>query len=204
MGDGSYLYFVRYTEIHARVRRRHCIIHFQQSVRFVAIDLRDQRRGLSARHYRVNDSLSSRCRRIYPHSIGTRLIDGNWYVCDYVVVFLLDTRCGQMERIHRSNSVEPYRGILVQRCRPSLCLYRIVFSITAKERRPVSVELMSQCSVDLAGDARVEILRLHDHRLDAELRQLLLDRRSQTLLPLWRSPWCVKRTTWARYEHFRW
>jgi hypothetical protein len=29
---------------------------------------------------------SSRCRRVYPDSIGTRLIDGNWYVCDYVVV----------------------------------------------------------------------------------------------------------------------
>src|SRR6266511_5371411 len=49
MGDGSYLCFVRHTEIHAPVRRRHCIIHFQQSVRFVAVYLRDQRRGLSAR-----------------------------------------------------------------------------------------------------------------------------------------------------------
>ena len=137
--------FVRHTEIHAPVRRRHCIIHFQQSVRFVAVYLRDQRRGLSARHYRVNDSRSSRCRRIYPDSIGTRLIDGNWYVCDYVVVFLLDTRCRQMERIHRPNSVEPHRGILVQRCRPSLCLYRVVFGITAKESRPASVELMSRC-----------------------------------------------------------
>src|SRR5258708_7456073 len=29
--------------------------------------------------------------------------------------------------------------------------------------------------VDLAGEARVEILRPHDHRLDAELRELLLD-----------------------------
>src|SRR5216684_2007647 len=145
MGDGSYLCFVRHTEIHAPVRRRHCIIHFQQSVRFVAVYLRDQRRGLSARHYRVNDSRSSRCRRIYPDSIGTRLIDGTWYVCDYVVVFLLDTRCRQMERIHKPNSVEPHRGILVQRCRPSLCLYRVVFGITAKESRPSSVELMSRC-----------------------------------------------------------
>src|ERR1700716_2980203 len=144
MGDGSYLYFVRYTEIHAPGRRRHCVIHFQQSVRFVAVYLRDQRRGLSARHYRVNDSRSSRCRRIHPDSIGTRLIDGNWYVCDYVVVFLLDTRCRQMEPIHRPNSVEPYRGILVQRCRLSLCLYRVVFDITAKESRPTSVELMSR------------------------------------------------------------
>ena len=101
------------------------------------------RRGLSARHYRVNDSCYSRCRRIYPGSIGTRLIDGNWYVCDYMVVFLHHTRCRQMERIHRPNSVEPYRGILVQRCRPSLCLYRIVFGITAKENHPASVELMS-------------------------------------------------------------
>src|SRR5260221_1569346 len=143
MGDGSYLYFVRYTEIHAPVRTRHCIIHFQQSVRFLAVYLRDQRRSLSARHYRVNDSRSSRCRRIYPDSIGTRLIDGNWYVCDYVVVFLLDTRCRQMERINRPNSVEPYRGILVQRCRPSLCLYRVVFGFTAKESRPTSVELIS-------------------------------------------------------------
>src|SRR5260370_371325 len=152
MGDGSYLYFVRHTEIHARVRTRHCIIHFQQSVRFVAVYLRDQRRGLSARHYRVNDGRSSRCRRIYPDSIGTRLIDGNWYVCDYVVVFLLDTRCCQMEPIHRPNSVEPYRGILVQRCRPSLCLYRVVFGITAKESRPASVELMSRC---WRGDSRL-------------------------------------------------
>src|SRR5882757_5422018 len=146
MGDGSYLYFVRHTEIHPRVRTRHCIIHFQQSVRFVAIYLRDQRRGISARHYRVNDSRSSRCRRIYPDVIGTRLIDGNWYVCDYVVVFLLDTRCRQMERIHGPNSVDPNRRILVQRCRSSLCLYRVVFGITAKESRPASVELMSRCS----------------------------------------------------------
>ena len=87
----------------------------------------------------------SRCRRIYSDSIGTRLIDGNWYVCDYVVVFLLDARCRQMERIHRPNSVEPYRGILVQRYRPSLCLYRAVFGIVAKESRPASVELMSRC-----------------------------------------------------------
>jgi len=126
------------------VRRRHCIIHFQQSVRFVAVYLRDQRRGLSARHYRADDGRSARCRRVYPDSIGTRLIDGNWYVCDYLVVFLLDTRCRQMERIHRPNSVEPHRGILVQRCRPSLCLYRVVFGITAKESRPASVELMSR------------------------------------------------------------
>src|SRR6267142_6740594 len=152
MGDGSYLCFVRHTEIHAPVRRRHCIIHFQQSVRFVAVYLRDQRRGLSARHYRVNDSRSSRCRRIYPDSIGTRLIDGNWYVCDYVVVFLLDTRCRQMERLHRPNSVEPYGGFLVQRCRPSLGLYRGVFGITAKESRPASVELMSRC---WRGDSRL-------------------------------------------------
>src|SRR5882672_12242612 len=144
MGDGSYLYFVRYTEIHARGRARHCIIHFKQSVRFVAVYLRDQRRGLSARHYRVNDRRSSRCRRIYPDPIGTRLIDRNWHVCDYVVVFLLDTRCRQMERIHRPNSVEPYRGILVQRCRLSLCLYRAVSDITAEESRPTSVELMSR------------------------------------------------------------
>src|SRR5262249_8863555 len=93
MGDGSYLCFVRHTEIHTPVRCRHCIIYFQQSVRFVAVYLWDQRRGLSARYYRVNDSRSSRCRRIYPDSISTRLIDGNWYVRDYVVVFLLDTRC---------------------------------------------------------------------------------------------------------------
>ena len=62
-----------------------------------------------------------------------------------VVVFLLDTRCRQMERIHRPNSVEPHRGILVQGCRPSLCLYRAVFGITAKESCPPSVELMSRC-----------------------------------------------------------
>src|SRR4030088_3704562 len=114
MGDGSYLYFVRYTEIHAPGRRRHCVIHFQQSVRFVAVYLRDQRRGVSAWHYRVNVSRSSRCRRIYPDSI-TRLIDGNWYVCDYVVVFLLDTRCREMELITRPNSVTLYGEILVQR-----------------------------------------------------------------------------------------
>ena len=74
---------------------------------FVAVYLRDQRRGLSARHYRVDDSRSSRCRCVYPASIGTRLIDGNWYVCNYVVVFL-DTRCRPMERINRPNSVEPH------------------------------------------------------------------------------------------------
>jgi hypothetical protein len=61
---------------------------------------------LTTRHY-------SRCRRVYPDSIGTRLIDGNCYFCDYVVVFLLDTRCCQMEHIHRPNSLEPHRGILV-------------------------------------------------------------------------------------------
>ena len=144
MGYGSYLYFVRHIEIHAPVRRRHCIIHFQQSVGFVAIYLRDQRRGLSARDDRVDDSRCSRCRRVYPHSIGTRLIDGNWYVCDYVVVFLLDTGCRQMERVHRPNSVEPRRGILVQRRRSSVCLYRVVFGLTAKESHPASVELMSR------------------------------------------------------------
>src|SRR5215813_6780049 len=66
MGDGSHLCFVRHTEIHASVSRRHCIVLFQQSVRFVAVYLRDQRRGLSARHYRVNDSRSSRCRAFIP------------------------------------------------------------------------------------------------------------------------------------------
>src|SRR5437588_4115912 len=35
-------------------------------------------------------------------------------------------------------------GILVQRCRPSLCLYRVVFDITAKESRPTSVGLTSR------------------------------------------------------------
>src|SRR5262245_28557533 len=145
MGDGSHLCFVRHTEIYASVSRRHCIVHFQQSARFVAVYLRDQRRGLSARHYRVNDSRYSRCGRIYPDSIGTRLIDGNCYVCNFVVVFLLDTWCRQMERINRTNSVEPNRGILVQRCRLSLCLYRAVFGITAKEGHPASVELMSRC-----------------------------------------------------------
>jgi hypothetical protein len=144
MGDGSYLYLVRHTEIHALVRARHCIIHFQQSVRFVAVDPRDQRRGLSARHYRVDDGRYSRCRRIYPYSIGARLIDGNWYVRDYVVIFLLDTRRRQMERIHRPYSVEPQRGIPVQRCRPSVCLYCVVLGIPAKEGRPASVELMSR------------------------------------------------------------
>jgi len=124
---------------------RYCIIHFQQPGRFVAVYLRDQRRGLSARHYRVNDSRYARCRRIHPDPIYTRLIDGNWYVCDYVVLFLLDARCRQMEHIHRPNSMEPHRGILVQRCRPSLCLYRAVLGITAKESRPASVELMSWC-----------------------------------------------------------
>src|SRR6516165_6271425 len=158
MGDGSYLCFVRHTEIHAPVRRRHCIIHFQQSVRFVALYLRDQRRGLSARHYRVDDSHCSRCRCIYPDSIGTRVIDGNWYVCDYVAVFLLDTPCRQMELIHRSNSVEPYRGILVQRCRPSLCLYRVVFGITAKESRLASVELMSRCVMSWAFLPAINVL----------------------------------------------
>jgi hypothetical protein len=141
MGDGSYLYFVRHTEIHAPGRRRHCTLHFQQPVRFVAVYLRDQRRGLSARHYRVDDRSDSRCWCIYPASIGTRLIDGNWYVCDYVVVFLHDTRCRQMERIHGPNSVEPCRRILVQRCCPSLCLCRVIFGITAKASRPASVEL---------------------------------------------------------------
>src|SRR5262249_9069917 len=86
----------------------------------------------------------------YPDPICTRLIDGNWYVCDYVVLFLLDARCRQMERIHRPNSMEPHRGILVQRCRPSLCLYHAVFGITAKESRPASVELMSRCVMSWA------------------------------------------------------
>jgi Protein of unknown function, DUF417 len=93
--------------------------------------------------YGVNDSRSSRCRRIHPDSIGIRLVDGNWYVCDHVVVFLLDTRCRQMERIHRSNCVEPHRGIRVQGCRASLCLYRLVFGVTANESRFASLELMS-------------------------------------------------------------
>ena len=78
VGDGSYLYFIRNTEIHAPVRKRHCPLHFQQSVRLVAVYLRGQRRGLSARHHRVNDGRSSRGRRIHPDSIGTRLIAGNW------------------------------------------------------------------------------------------------------------------------------
>ena len=47
--------------------------------------------------------------------------------------------------IHRPNSVEPHRGILVQRCRPSLCLYRVIFGITAKENRAASVELTCRC-----------------------------------------------------------
>jgi hypothetical protein len=42
----------------------------------------------------------------------------------------------------------------VERWRPSLRLYRVVFGITAKESRPDSVELMSRCwrsaSADLA------------------------------------------------------
>ena len=154
-GHGSYwllgilrwvmvLIFVSFgIEIHAPVRRRLCIIHFQQSLRFLALYLRNQRRGLSARHCRVNDSRSSRCRRVYPDSIGTRLIDGNWYVRDYVVVFLHDARCRQMEPVHGPNSVEPHRGILVQRYRPSLCLHRVVSGITAEESRPASVELIS-------------------------------------------------------------
>ena len=33
---------------------------------------------------------------------------------------------------------------LFKRYRPSLCLYRVVFGITAKERRPASVGLMSR------------------------------------------------------------
>jgi hypothetical protein len=107
----------------------------------MAVYLRDQRRGLSARHYRVDNSRCSRRRRIYPNSIRTRLINGNWYVRDYVVFFLLDTRRRQMERIHRPNCVEPHRRILVQRYRSSLRLYRVVFGITAKENRPASVEL---------------------------------------------------------------
>src|SRR5262249_13773543 len=139
MGDGSYLYFVRHTEIHAAVRTRHCIVHFQQSARFVAVYLRDQRPGLSDWPYRVYDNCSSGCRSIYQDSIGPGLIDGNWFVCDYVVVFLLGTRCSQIEPVHRPNSVEPHRGILLQRCRPSLCLSRVVFGITAKESRPASV-----------------------------------------------------------------
>ena len=49
-----------------------------------------------------------------------------------------------MELVHRSNCVEPHRRILVQRCRASLCLHRVVFGITAKESRPASIELMSR------------------------------------------------------------
>jgi len=163
MGDGSYLHFIRHTEIHASVCSQHCIIHFQQSVRFVAVYLRNQRRGLSAGHYRVNDRHPSRCRRIYPNSIGTRLINGNWYVCDYVVVFLHDTRRRKMEPIRRPNSVESHRRILVQRCRPSLCLYRVVPDITAKESRPASIKLISRTFYDAgsaAGRWRLESSRL--------------------------------------------
>jgi uncharacterized membrane protein YkgB len=43
------------------------------------------------------------------------------------------------------STVESHRGILIQRCRPSLCLHRIVFGITAKESRPASVELTRRC-----------------------------------------------------------
>ena len=50
--------------------------------------------------------------------------------------FFFSTPCRQMERVHRPSSVEPHRGILIQRCCPSLCVYRVVFSITAKEGRP--------------------------------------------------------------------
>jgi uncharacterized membrane protein YkgB len=57
--------------------------------------------------------------------------------------FFSTTRCRQMEHIHRPNCVEPHRGILVQRCRASLCLYRLVFGVTANESRPASLELMS-------------------------------------------------------------
>jgi len=46
-----------------------------------------------------------------------------------------------MERVHRPSSVEPHRGILVQRRRFSLRLYRVVSGITAKESRPASLEL---------------------------------------------------------------
>jgi hypothetical protein len=49
-----------------------------------------------------------------------------------------------MERIQGPNSVEPHWRIFVQRCCPSLCLYRVVFGVTANESRPASVELMSR------------------------------------------------------------
>jgi uncharacterized membrane protein YkgB len=42
--------------------------------------------------------------------------------------------------------VEPHRGILVQRRRFSLCLYRVVSGVTAKESRPASFELTSRHS----------------------------------------------------------
>jgi Protein of unknown function, DUF417 len=79
--------------------------------------------------------------------------------CDNVVVFLLDTRCRQMELIHRPNSVEPHRGIFVQRCRPSLCLYRVVSGIAAKTDRPASVGLTSRIrevgqTISSIGDCR--------------------------------------------------
>src|ERR1700733_810177 len=154
MGDGSYLYFIRNTEIHAAVRTRHCPLHFQQSVRLVAVYLRGQGRGLSARHHRVNDGRSSRGWRIHPDSIGTRLIAGNRYVCDYLVVFLLDTRCRQVERIHGPHSVEPHRGIPLQRHRPSLCLCCLVFSIAAEGSRPAPVELISSCPNTPQRDCR--------------------------------------------------
>jgi hypothetical protein len=88
-------------------------IHFEQSVRFVAVDFRDQRRGLSARHDRIDDSRSPRRRRIRPDTIGARRIDGNWYICGNVVVFLHDARSRQMEPIQRPDRVESHRRILV-------------------------------------------------------------------------------------------
>ena len=154
----------------------------------MAVYLRDQRRGLSARHYRVNDSGSSRCRGIYPDSVGTRLVDGNRYVFDYVVVFLLNTRRRQMERIHRPDSVESHRGILVQRCRPSLCLYRVIFGITAKENRAASVELTCRCWRPNLAYPAVLFARCVSHMITPRLACLIRDgRRASDVINLIRA-----------------
>ena len=61
-----------------------------------------------------------------------------------MVVFLYDARRRQMEHLHRSYSVEPSRGVPVQRHCASLRLHRFVFGVPAENISPSSVEL-SRC-----------------------------------------------------------
>ena len=79
-----------------------------------------------------------------PIPLSPKRIDGNRYIYHYMVVFLYDARRRQMEHLHRSHSVEPSRGVPVQRHCASLRLRRFVFGVPAENMGPPSVEL-SRC-----------------------------------------------------------